>query len=155
MLDGLTTPDDFLAARVAEGAAERTIGLADGKSVRLALTVRLETPGEACVAISSTVAFLHEPPLPDDIAVRLDDRLYDGLYDGLAAVDGPLPPERLRLAITALTSEPPLATILTPIATPVATPVDWRLVAALGDTLAALAAEAVARAWPALVAPRR
>lgn len=133
---------DFLATRIAEGEVTRTTRLADGREVRFSLTVRLETPGEACVAVSSTVAFVYDPPLPDDVAVRLDDRLYDGLYDGLALIDEPLPPERLRLRIVSLRSEPTLAVLLTPI--------DWLLVSELGDLLATLAAEGVRRAWPEL-----
>lgn len=135
------TPD-FLATRIATGEVIRTVQLADGREVRFALTVRLETPGEACVAVSSTVAFVYDPPLPDDVAVRLDDRLYDGLYDGLALIEEPLPPERLRLQIVSLRSEPTMAALLTP--------TDWRLVRELGDLLAPLAAEGVKRAWPGL-----
>lgn len=133
---------DFLAARRAETTVERTVQLADGREVRLTLALYLETPGEACVAVSSTVAFSYDPPLPDDVAVRLDDRLYDGLYDGLALIEGPLPPERLRLRITALRTDPPLVTLLTP--------VDWPIVRELGDILATLSAEGVQRAWPGL-----
>lgn len=133
---------DFLATRVAEATVGRAVVLVDGRAVQLHLTVRLETPGEACVAVSSTVAFSYEPPLPDDIAVRLDDRLYDGLYDGLGLIEGPLPPERLRLRLVELRSEPPLATLLTP--------VEWRTVRELGDLLAELAAEGVVRAWSSL-----
>jgi hypothetical protein len=133
---------DFLATRIATGEVTRTVQLADGREVRFALTVRLETPGEACVAVSSTVAFAYDPPLPDDAAVRLDDRLYDGLYDGLALIEEPLPPERLRLQIVSLRSEPTLAALLTPL--------DWLLVRELGDLLAPLAAEGVQRAWPDL-----
>ena len=133
---------DFLATRIATGEVTRTVRLVDGREVRFALTVRLETPGEACVAVSSTVAFVYDPPLPDDVAVRLDDRLYDGLYDGLALIAEPLPPERLRLQIVSLRSEPTLAVLLTPI--------DWLLVRELGDLLASLAAEGMARAWPGL-----
>lgn len=133
---------DFLATRIAEGEVARIARLADGREVRFSLTVRLETPGEACVAVSSTVAFVYDPPLPDDVAVRLDDRLYDGLYDGLARIEEPLPPERLRLQIVSLSSEPTLAALLTPI--------DWLLVRELGDLLAPLAAEGVQRAWPQL-----
>jgi hypothetical protein len=137
-----TMTTDFLATRVAKATVGRAAVLVDGRAVQLHLTVRLETPGEACVAVSSTVAFSYEPPLPDEIAVRLDDRLYDGLYDGLALIEGPLPPERLRLRIVDLRSEPPLATLLGP--------VDWHVVRALGDLLAELAAEGVVRAWPSL-----
>ncbi len=133
---------DFLATRVAEGEVTRTARLTDGREVRFALTVRLETPGEACVAVSSTVAFVYDPPLQDDVAVRLDDRLYDGLYDGLALIEEPLPPERLRLQIVSLRSEPTLAALLTSL--------DWLLVHELGDLLALLAADAVQRAWPEL-----
>jgi hypothetical protein len=133
---------DFLATRIAIGEVARSIHLADGREVRFALTVRLETPGEACVAVSSTVAFVYDPPLPDDVAVRLDDRLYDGLYDGLALIEEPLPPERLRLQIVSLRSEPTLAALLTPI--------DWLLVRELGDLLAPIAAEGVVQAWPGL-----
>lgn len=132
----------FLATRSAEGEVTWQTHLADGREVCFALTVRLETPGEACVAVSSSVAFVYDPPLPDDVAVRLDDRLYDGLYDGLALIEEPLPPERLRLQIVSLRSEPPLATLLTPI--------DWLLVRELGDLLAPLAAEGVQRAWSQL-----
>lgn len=133
---------DFLAARRAEVTVERAARLADGRMVCLGLTVSMETPGEACVAVSSTVAFAYEPPLSDEVAVRLDDRLYDGLYDGLARIDGPLPPERLRLRLVGLRSEPPLATLLIPVA--------WATVRELGDLLAALAAEGVRQAWPGL-----
>jgi len=133
---------NFLATRIAEGEVTRAVRLADGREVRLSLSVRLETPGEACVAVSSTVAFVYDPLLPDDVAVRLDDRLYDGLYDGLALIEEPLPPERLRLQIVSLGSEPTLAALLTPL--------DWLLVRELGDLLAPLAAEGVQRAWPGL-----
>lgn len=134
---------DFPVTRVAEGVATRTATLSDGRAVRFSLTMRLVTPGEACVAVSSTVAFVYDPPLPDDVAVRLDDRLYDGLYDGLALIEGPLPPERLRLQIVSLRCEPTLAALLTPI--------DWPLVRQLGDLLAPLATEGVRRAWPGVV----
>lgn len=133
---------DFLATRIVTGEVTRTVQLADGREVRFALTVRLETPGEACVAVSSTVAFVYDPPLPDDVAVRLDDRLYDGLYDGLALIAEPLPPERLRLQIVSLRCEPTLAALLSPL--------DWLLVRELGDLLAPLAAEGVQQAWPGL-----
>ena len=133
---------DFLATRIAETTVTRIAHLTDGRAVQLGLTVRLETPGEACVAVSSTVAFAYEPPLPDEIAVRLDDRLYDGLYDGLALIDDPLPPERLRLRLVNLRCAPALASLLTP--------VDWQTVRELGDQLAALAAAGVQQAWPEL-----
>lgn len=133
---------DFLATRIAEATVTRTARLADGRAVRLQLAVRLETPGEACAAVSSTVAFAYEPPLPDEIAVRLDDRLYDGLYDGLASTEDPLPPERLRLRLVGLRCEPPLAILLTP--------VDWQTVRELGDLLATLAADGLQQAWPGL-----
>src|SRR3954469_5056414 len=133
---------DTLPTLSASGTATGAFQLADGRSMNFTLTVRLETPGECCVAISSAVAFAHEPPLPDDIAVRLDDRLYDGLYDGLAAIEGPLPPEHLKVAVESLTSEPPLAMVLEP--------VNWQVITSIGDRLAALAAEAVVAAWPEL-----
>ena len=135
MLDALPTLN-------ATATASRSQHLGDGRDLALTLTVRLETPGDCCVAITSAVAFAYEPPLADDIAVRLDDRIYDGLYAGLAALDGPMPPEHLKVAVVALASEPPLARLLEP--------VDWRTVAAIGDHLAALAAEAVGLAWPDL-----
>ncbi len=118
--------------------------LLDGQALTLTLTVRLATPGDACVAVSSQIA-LNYPGLTDEIAVRLDDRLYDGLYDGLAAAEGPLPPERLRMQVLALDAEPPLATILTP--------VNWNVVRELGDQLATLAAAGVLAAWPLLSDP--
>lgn len=128
--------------RTADGVASGSVPLSDGTALELRVTVRLTTPGEACVAVSTSVAFAYAPPLPDDVAVRLDDRLYDGLYDGLAKVEGALPPGRLRLAVIALDTAPPLAHILDPI--------DWPLVATIGERLAQLAAEAVGVAWPAL-----
>jgi hypothetical protein len=128
--------------RSAEGVASGTVPLADGTTLDLRVTVRLTTPGEACVAVSSGVAFAYAPPLPDDLAVRLDDRLYDGLYAGLAEVEDPLPPERLRLTVATLDTTPPLAHVLDP--------VDWCLVGTIGERLARLAAEAVRAAWPAL-----
>ncbi len=130
------------ATRTADGVASGTVPLPVGPPLELRVTVRLTTPGEACVAVSSSVAFAYAPSLPDDVAVRLDDRLYDGLYDGLAEVEGALPPGRLRLAVIALDAVPALAVVLDPI--------DWPLVGAIGDRLAALAAEAVRAAWPAL-----
>lgn len=125
----------------ASGTARRGQRLADGRALAIALTVRLETPGEACVAIVTGVA-IDWPGLPEEVALRLDDRLYDGLYDGLAAVEGDLPPGRLRVSVTALDAEPALASALPP--------GDWLAVAALGDTLAALAAEATGVAWAGL-----
>jgi hypothetical protein len=133
---------DFLATRIAAATVTRAVCLEDGRAARLELAVRLETPGEACVAVSSTVAFTYDPALSDEVAVRLDDRLYDGLYDGLALIEDPLPPERLRLRLVALRCEPPLAALLTPI--------NWPTVRELGDHLAALAAEGVQQAWPEL-----
>ncbi len=130
------------ATRTADGVARGTVPLQAGPPLDLRVTVRLTTPGEACVAVSSSVAFTYAPSLPDDVAVRLDDRLYDGLYDGLAEVEGALPPGRLRLAVIALDAVPSLAAVLEPI--------DWLLVGTIGDQLAALAAEAVRAAWLAL-----
>lgn len=132
----------IVGTRTADGVARGTVSLADGITLELRVTVRLTTPGEACVAVSSSVAFAYAPPLPDDIAVRLDDRLYDGLYDGLAEVEGALPPGRLRLDVIALDAVPPLAGVLDP--------ADWPLVGTIGERLAQLAAEAVRAAWPAL-----
>ena len=132
----------FTSTRTADGVASGTVSLADGTTLALCVTVRLTTPGEACVAVSSSVAFGYVPALADDIAVRLDDRLYDGLYDGLAEVEGALPPGRLRLDVIALDAVPPLAEVLTP--------VDWPLVSTIGDHLAQLSAEAVRAAWPML-----
>jgi len=140
MITDLTT--FITGTRTADGVASGTVSLADGTPLDLRVTVRLTTPGEACVAVSSSVAFSYVPPLPDDVAVRLDDRLYDGLYDGLAGVEGALPPGRLRLAVLALDTAPPLAHVLDP--------VDWFLVGTIGERLAQLAAEAVGIAWPAL-----
>lgn len=134
---------DRTMPRTAEGVASGLLPLPAGGSLALALRVRLSTPGETCVAVASSVAFAYAPPLPADVAVRLDDRLYDGLYDGLALVEGALPPERLRMAVVALTSTPPLAALLDP--------VDWPLVGAIGDRLAALVAEAFGAAWPQLL----
>jgi hypothetical protein len=128
------------ATRTADGVASGTVPLSDGTTLALRVTVRLTTPGEACVAISSSVAFSYTPPLPDEVAVRLDDRLYDGLYDGLAEVEGALPPGRLRLTVIALDATPPLAQLLDPI--------DWPLIGTIGERLAALSAEAVRAAWP-------
>lgn len=135
---------DALPILRAEATAARAVALPNGRELTLTLTARLETPGECCVAISSTVAFAYEPPLIDDIAVRLDDRIYDGLYDGLAAIEGPMPPEHLKVAVVALSSAPPLATVLEP--------VDWKVIGALGDQLAAVAAAAVGLAWDDLAA---
>jgi len=140
MITDLTT---FITGiRTADGVASGTVPLADGTALELCVTVGLTTPGETCVAVSSSVAFAYAPALPDDIAVRLDDRLYDGLYDGLAEVEGALPPGRLRLAVIALDTVPALARVLDP--------VDWPLVDTIGERLAQLAAEAVRAAWPAL-----
>lgn len=134
---------DCTLVRSAEGFASGLLSLPAGGALALTLRVRLTTPGEACIAVASSVAFAYTPSLPDDIAVRLDDRLYDGLYDGLAAAEGALPPERLRMAVVSLISTPPLSTLLDP--------VDWLLVGVIGDYLATLAAEAFGVAWPGLL----
>ncbi len=127
-----------------EGSASGVHRLADGRELALALTVRLETPGEACVAIVAAVLIGYAPSLSEEVAVRLDDRLYDGLYAGLAVAEGALPPGRLRIGVVAVQSEPALTGALLPSG-------DWVAVGALGETLAALAAEATVRAWGALV----
>lgn len=134
--------EPFLQPRQASASQQRTVALA-GQTLTLELTVQLTTPGDACVVISSHLGFTHTPALPDDIAVRLDDRLYDGIYDGLALVPGPLPPERLRVQVISLTSDPPLATLLVP--------PDWRLIGLVGDELATLASDTVQLAWPHLL----
>lgn len=128
--------------QVAEHTAVEEAILPGGATVAITLTVRLETPGECCADIASTLAFGYAPPLPDDIAVRLDDRLYDGLYDGLADAPGALPPGKLAVAITALASEPPPAALVAGN--------DWALIGALGDALAGAARSAVLAAWDGL-----
>lgn len=133
----------MIAERAVERRAARECALADGRPVALAVTARVTTPGECCVNIASTLRFDYAPPLPDDVAVRLDDRLYDGLYAGLAALDGPLPPEHLKVVIVGVASAPSLATLVAG--------GDWPVIGQLGAALEALAAEAVAAAAGALL----
>jgi hypothetical protein len=129
-------------AQRAEATASHSCALPAGQPVLLRLTARLETPGECCANIATTIAFDYAPPLPADVAVRLDDRLYDGVYAALAEIDGPFPPEGVRVTLLALEGTPALADALPP--------EDWVAVGALGDGCFALARAAVAQAWQAL-----
>ena len=78
--------------------------------------------------------------------MRFDDRLYDGIYAAFAEAPGALPPAGLKVAITALRCEPPLATVVSP--------PDWLLIGSLAETLQALVAEAFLAAWADLQASR-
>ena len=130
-------------AQQAEATATHHCEFAAGlPPLTLRLTVRLETPGECCANIATMIAFDYAPPLPADVAVRLDDRLYDGVYAALAEINGPFPPEGVRVTLLALESTPTLAEALPP--------EGWAAVAALGDGCFALARAAVARAWQTL-----
>jgi hypothetical protein len=111
-----------------------------GGTVALAVTVRLETPGEPCAPLSTLLHVEHEPGLPEAARTTLDDRLYDGAHAGFAATEGPVPPEGVRIVVTALSARPPLTTLL-------AGDGRARIVAALGDCLAELTREAVERGW--------
>ena len=119
------------------------VELPGGLGVVLGVRVRVTTPGECCVAIASSLRFEYDPPLPDDIAVRLDDRLYDGLYAGLATLDGPLPPGHLQVAVVEVRAVPSLASLVGA--------GDWAVIGALGDALAERAVAAVAEAAGALL----
>jgi hypothetical protein len=132
----------LLHIEMAERTLTRALPLPDGTALALAVTIRLETPGECCADIASTLAYSYDPPLPDDIAVRLDDRLYDGIYAGLAEAPGALPPGKLKVAITGLASEPPLATVLDG--------TDWPLIGAVAAALEELASAAFQAAWAEL-----
>jgi hypothetical protein len=129
-------------AQRAEATASHSCGLPPGQPVLLQLTARVETPGECCANIATTIAFDYAPPLPADVAVRLDDRLYDGVYAALAEIDSPFPPEGVRVTLLTLDSTPAIAEALPPD--------DWAAVGALSDCCYALARAAVARAWQAL-----
>lgn len=136
----------LLHSDVAEATQVGTFPLPGGATLSIALTLCLETPGECCADIASTLAFAYEPPLPDDVAVRFDDRLYDGVYAGFAEAPGALPPAGLKVAITALRCEPPLATVVTP--------PDWVLIGELARVMEGLAVEAFLAAWAGLQATR-
>ena len=129
----------LLHTDTAEATRTGTFPLAGGGSLSLALTLRLATPGECCADIASTLAFAYAPPLPDDVAVRLDDRLYDGIYAAFAEAPGALPPAGLKVAITELRCAPPLAAVVSP--------PDWRMIGSLAETLQAMAVEAFLAAW--------
>lgn len=128
--------------RAVERTIEREVMLPDGVRLAVALTLRLETPGECCADIASTLAFAYDPPLPDDVAVRLDDRLYDGIYAGFAEAAGALPPEGLKVAIGGFRSDPPLLELVSP--------PDWIRIGALAEALGAVSCEAFLAAWGTL-----
>jgi hypothetical protein len=124
---------------VAEHTAARECRFtARGPAVALALTARLETPGEPCVAISTELLFAYDDAIPEELQYALNDRLFAGIY---AALDGarPLPPEGLRVVIPALHIDPSLARLLR------ADPFAGARIA--GGHLEELAREAVAAAW--------
>lgn len=124
---------------IAEHTAARECRFAaSGLAVALALTARLETPGEPCVAISTELVFAYDDAIPEELQDALNDRLFAGIY---TALDGarPLPPEGLRVVILALHTDPPLARLLR------ADPLVGARIA--GDHLEELAREAVAAAW--------
>lgn len=137
-----TMTAQLLHRDTAERTLTRALALPGGADLSVALTLRLATPGECCADVASTLAFSYEPPLTDDVAVRLDDRLYDGIYAALAEAPGALPPAGLAVAITELRSDPPLATVVTP--------PDWALIGALAEALQGLVAEAFLAAWAEL-----
>jgi hypothetical protein len=130
---------ELVHGQAIEHRAERVVTLPDGVILAVALTLRLETPGECCADIASTLAFSYEPPLPDDIAVRFDDRLYDGIYAGFAEAPGALPPDGLKVAISAFRSDPPLVELVSP--------PDWGRIGALGEALGRVSTEAFLAAW--------
>lgn len=131
-------------ADVGQATQHGTFPLPNGEMLSIALTLRLETPGECCADIASTLAYAYEPPLPDDVAVRFDDRLYDGVYAGFAEAPGALPPAGLKVAITELCCEPPLATVVSP--------PDWPLIGELAQSMERLAVAAFLVAWDELQA---
>jgi len=111
-----------------------------GVTVALGVTVRLESPGDPCAPLSILLHVEHEPGLPEAARATLDDRLYDGAHAGFAATEGPVPPEGVRIVVTALSARPFLAALLAG---------DGRvgIVAALGDCLEGLTRGAVERGW--------
>lgn len=106
-------------------------------AIRFHLAVRLESPGDPCVNLTSDLQFSYEPGLPEPAQEVLDRRLYDAIYAAVEPGDRPLPPEGLKVIVTALTGDPPLAAILAD---------DPAALDAIGDALAALLADAVRQA---------
>lgn len=116
---------------------ETVAGPVGGAGATARLTLRLEAPGDPCAPLSVALPFEFGAAVPEAALEALDRGIYDAVYRAVAELPGGLPPEGLKVAVTALAVEPPPGTARTG--------PDDRLPAALGAALGPLVGAAFAR----------